>query len=230
MSTIRLQRYQLTLVCLVMIIQCPQMASFLMWIFVEGGKERRIKRIIDDTELDEATTKKIAIQKECQDCLKMIQQRSMFEQWSKGSTSVNSNKGWVGGNEVLRSATGDYIVNVAREQNEEVITFLYTIMKTVDPGLKTTLIVTSVNVLHNWRQDQVNSIMTIIVQGMNAREDNNGMCLAATKALYYVQHGYYGEAMNLFHQIQRIGMDANQFTFGNVISACAILAALEHGK
>ena len=35
----------------------------------------------------------------------------------------------------------------------QVITFLYTIMQSVDLGLKTALIVTPVNVLHNWRQE-----------------------------------------------------------------------------
>eukprot|EP01018_Ginkgo_biloba_P040716 Gb_36450 [translate_table: standard] len=48
--------------------------------------------------------------------------------------------------------------------------------------------------------------------------------------LGYVQHGYFGEALNLFSQMQHTGMDANQFTFDSVISACASLAALEHGK
>eukprot|EP01018_Ginkgo_biloba_P006063 Gb_33142 [translate_table: standard] len=177
--------------------------------FCKRRKGRRIKRIIEDAELDEETKKKIAIEKERQDRLKMLQQRSMFEQWSKGSASVNADKGWAGDNEVLGSATEGYIVNVAREQNEEevrvspsiscclkphqiagirfmwenciqsvnkiksgdkglgcilahsmglgktlqVITFLYTIMRTVDLGLKTALIVTPVNVLHNWRQE-----------------------------------------------------------------------------
>ncbi|KAE8662602.1 Protein CHROMATIN REMODELING 20 [Hibiscus syriacus] len=35
----------------------------------------------------------------------------------------------------------------------QVIAFLYTAMRSVDLGLKTTLIVTPVNVLHNWRQE-----------------------------------------------------------------------------
>lgn len=35
----------------------------------------------------------------------------------------------------------------------QAITFLYTIMRSVDLGLKTALIVTPVNVLHNWRQE-----------------------------------------------------------------------------
>nr|XP_023873491.1 protein CHROMATIN REMODELING 20-like [Quercus suber] len=35
----------------------------------------------------------------------------------------------------------------------QVITFLYTAMRSIDLGLKTALIVLPVNVLHNWRQE-----------------------------------------------------------------------------
>lgn len=35
----------------------------------------------------------------------------------------------------------------------QVIAFLYTAMRSVDLGLRTALIVTPVNVLHNWRQE-----------------------------------------------------------------------------
>lgn len=169
---------------------------------------KRIKRIIDDAELGEETKKKIAIEKERQDHLKMLQQRSMFEQWSKASASEGE-KAWAKENELLGNAAEGFIVNVAREQDEaeirisksiscilkphqiagirfmwenciqsvskirsgdkglgcilahsmglgktlQVITFLYTIMQAVDLGLKTALIVTPVNVLHNWRQE-----------------------------------------------------------------------------
>lgn len=37
----------------------------------------------------------------------------------------------------------------------QVITFLYSAMRSVDLGLKTALIVTPVNVLHNWRHEFV---------------------------------------------------------------------------
>ena len=35
----------------------------------------------------------------------------------------------------------------------QVISFLYTAMRSVDLGFRTALIVTPVNVLHNWRQE-----------------------------------------------------------------------------
>lgn len=35
----------------------------------------------------------------------------------------------------------------------QVIAFLYTAMRSVDLGLRTALIVTPVNVLHNWKQE-----------------------------------------------------------------------------
>ncbi|XP_057868490.1 protein CHROMATIN REMODELING 20 isoform X1 [Cryptomeria japonica] len=170
-------------------------------------KGRRTRRIIDDAELEEETKKKIAIEKERQDHLKMLQQQS--EQWSKGSTSLHGDKAWLTDNEILGNPAEGYIVNVAREHNEkevrvspmisyilkphqvagirfmwenciqsvnkiksgdkglgcilahcmglgktlQAITFLYTIMRSVDLGLKTALIVTPVNVLHNWRQE-----------------------------------------------------------------------------
>eukprot|EP01018_Ginkgo_biloba_P021054 Gb_39558 [translate_table: standard] len=46
----------------------------------------------------------------------------------------------------------------------------------------------------------------------------------------YVQQGYGEEALKLFWQMQRTGVESNQFTFASVISSCASLAALEFGQ
>ncbi|KAH9311732.1 hypothetical protein KI387_026767, partial [Taxus chinensis] len=87
--------------------------------FGKKQKGRRMRRIIDDAELEEETKKKIAIEKERQDHLKMLQQRSMFEQWSKGSTSSCGDKVWLSDNEILGNPAEGYIVNIAREHNEK---------------------------------------------------------------------------------------------------------------
>ena len=55
---------------------------------------------------------------ERQDHLKMLQQRSMFEQWSKGSASECGENAWAKENELLGNAAEGFIVNAAREQNE----------------------------------------------------------------------------------------------------------------
>ncbi|XP_068665822.1 protein CHROMATIN REMODELING 20-like isoform X2 [Aristolochia californica] len=170
-------------------------------------QNRGIRRILDDAELGEETKRKIAIEKARQEHLKSLQGKS----WSK--STVNSNGTALEGadSEVLGDAIKGFIVNVAREENEEaerippslsaklkphqiagirfmweniiqsvrkvksgdrglgcilahtmglgktiqVIAFLYTAMRSVDLGLRTALIVTPVNVLHNWRQEFV---------------------------------------------------------------------------
>ncbi|KAG9447661.1 hypothetical protein H6P81_013789 [Aristolochia fimbriata] len=170
-------------------------------------RKRRIRRILDDTELGEETKRKIAIEKARQEHLKTLQGKS----WSK--SAVNSNGTILEGAdaEVLGDAIKGFIINVAREDNEEavrippslsaklkphqitgirfiweniiqsvrkvksgdrglgcilahtmglgktfqVIAFLYTAMRSIDLGLRTVLIVTPVNVLHNWRQEFV---------------------------------------------------------------------------
>eukprot|EP01018_Ginkgo_biloba_P003143 Gb_41645 [translate_table: standard] len=43
----------------------------------------------------------------------------------------------------------------------------------------------------------------------------------------YAKHGYDEEALTLFYQMQRSGIQPNQFTFASVLPACANLAALE---
>eukprot|EP01018_Ginkgo_biloba_P022537 Gb_14902 [translate_table: standard] len=46
----------------------------------------------------------------------------------------------------------------------------------------------------------------------------------------YAQHGYVGEALKLFCQMQRESMKPDLFTFTSVIRVCIILSALEVGK
>eukprot|EP01018_Ginkgo_biloba_P018660 Gb_14850 [translate_table: standard] len=46
----------------------------------------------------------------------------------------------------------------------------------------------------------------------------------------YARHGHDEEALTLFYQMQRTGIQPNQFTFASVLPACANLPALEHGK
>jgi len=46
----------------------------------------------------------------------------------------------------------------------------------------------------------------------------------------YSRHGSDKEALSLFYEMQRAGIDPNQFTFASVLPACANLRALEHGR
>ncbi|XP_057858599.2 pentatricopeptide repeat-containing protein At2g27610-like [Cryptomeria japonica] len=45
----------------------------------------------------------------------------------------------------------------------------------------------------------------------------------------YRRHGYPREAVTLFHQMQRTGLQPDQFTFASVLPACAKMGALEQG-
>eukprot|EP00253_Pinus_taeda_P023058 PITA_23058 len=45
----------------------------------------------------------------------------------------------------------------------------------------------------------------------------------------YTKHGFSAEALNLFSQMQRAGVQPNEFTFAGVLPVCASLAALEQG-
>ncbi|XP_059067750.1 pentatricopeptide repeat-containing protein At1g14470 [Cryptomeria japonica] len=45
----------------------------------------------------------------------------------------------------------------------------------------------------------------------------------------YRRHGYPHEAVSLFHQMQEMGFQPDQFTFANVLPACAKLGALKQG-
>ncbi|XP_068660987.1 protein CHROMATIN REMODELING 20-like isoform X2 [Aristolochia californica] len=170
-------------------------------------RKKRIRRILDDAELGEETKRKIAIEKARQEHLQSLQGKS----WSKSAGNSNGTALEGTDSEVLGDAVKGFIVNVAREENEEavrippslsaklkphqsagirfmweniiqsvrkvksgdrglgcilahtmglgktfqVIAFLYTAMRSVDLGLRTALIVTPVNVLHNWRQEFV---------------------------------------------------------------------------
>jgi pentatricopeptide repeat protein len=46
----------------------------------------------------------------------------------------------------------------------------------------------------------------------------------------YDKHGYGKEGLQLFEQLQEVGMKPNQVTFASVLSICASLALLEQGK
>eukprot|EP01018_Ginkgo_biloba_P009883 Gb_00930 [translate_table: standard] len=46
----------------------------------------------------------------------------------------------------------------------------------------------------------------------------------------YARHGFGEEALKLYYQMQRTGIQPNEFTFASVLPACASLASLEHGK
>eukprot|EP00253_Pinus_taeda_P017920 PITA_17920 len=46
----------------------------------------------------------------------------------------------------------------------------------------------------------------------------------------YVQHGYSEEALKLFSQMQQTGLKPDEATFSSIVSACANLAVLEHGR
>ncbi|XP_020083908.1 protein CHROMATIN REMODELING 20 isoform X2 [Ananas comosus] len=175
-----------------------------------GNKKRRkkkIRRILDDAELTEETKSKIAIEKARQEHLKTMQVQSASKLWSMSSRNVNGAA--IKGAIKVEDATEGYIVNLAREEDEEpvripasisvklkphqadgirfmwenviqsvkkvksgdkglgcilahtmglgktfqVIAFLYTAMRTVDLGLRTVLVVTPVNVLHNWKHE-----------------------------------------------------------------------------
>uniref|UniRef100_A0A0D9XKB5 Transcriptional regulator ATRX n=1 Tax=Leersia perrieri TaxID=77586 RepID=A0A0D9XKB5_9ORYZ len=167
--------------------------------------KKRIRRIMDDTELGEETKRKIAMEKARQEHLKSMQEQS-------ASKLKNNNTGTSLGasSEVSLEYVGDgHIVNLAREEDEppvripssisaklkphqvsgirfmwenviqsvkkvrsgdkgfgcilahnmglgktfQVITFLYTVMRCAQLGLRTALIVTPVNVLHNWKKE-----------------------------------------------------------------------------
>jgi len=46
----------------------------------------------------------------------------------------------------------------------------------------------------------------------------------------YARHGFVEEALELFYRMQKTGIQPDQFTFASILSACANLADLEHGK
>jgi len=46
----------------------------------------------------------------------------------------------------------------------------------------------------------------------------------------YVRHGFRKEAMEAFYEMQRTGIQPNQFTFTSFLPACANIAGMKHGK
>lgn len=46
----------------------------------------------------------------------------------------------------------------------------------------------------------------------------------------YLQHGHSEEALKLFCQMQHTGLKPNETTFASIVSVCANLAVLEHGR
>ncbi|KAL3650059.1 hypothetical protein CASFOL_006462 [Castilleja foliolosa] len=168
------------------------------------SRKRKMRRILDDTELGEETRKKIAIERERQERLKSLEASSIDNSMISSLISIDG-----AGFKVLGDSSSGYIINMLREEGEEavrvpqsistklklhqiagirfmweniiqsvrkvrsgdkglgcilahtmglgktfqVIAFLYTVMRKVDLGLKTALVVTPVSVLHNWRTE-----------------------------------------------------------------------------
>eukprot|EP01018_Ginkgo_biloba_P019473 Gb_00852 [translate_table: standard] len=53
-------------------------------------------------------------------------------------------------------------------------------------------------------------------------------CTAMISA--YASHGYSEEALALHYEMQRTGIQSNEFTFASVLPACGNLSSLKHGK
>ncbi|PKA46223.1 DNA repair and recombination protein RAD54 [Apostasia shenzhenica] len=172
-------------------------------------RKKRIRRILDDAELGDATKEKIAMEKARQEHLKSMQVQSAKKSYVTSIAGVRRNTSEIATLRILDDPAEGYVVNAAREEDEEpvrivpsismklklhqvegirfmweniiqsirkvesgdkglgcilahtmglgktfqVIAFLYTAMRSVDLGLRTALIVTPVNVLHNWRHE-----------------------------------------------------------------------------
>ncbi|XP_008807947.1 protein CHROMATIN REMODELING 20 isoform X2 [Phoenix dactylifera] len=184
-----------------------ELSNAQMDVTIRKRQKKKIRRILDDAELGEETKLKIAMEKARQEHLKSMQAQSAGKLCRKSPAYVNGDATEV----AMGDADEGFIVNVAREKDEElvriprsisaklkphqvtgirfmweniiqsvkkvrsgdkgfgcilahtmglgktfqVIAFLYTAMRTADLGLKTALVVTPVNVLHNWRQEFV---------------------------------------------------------------------------
>ncbi|XP_020598505.1 protein CHROMATIN REMODELING 20 isoform X2 [Phalaenopsis equestris] len=171
--------------------------------------KKKIRRILDDTELGEETKEKIAIEKARQEYLKSMQAQVTNKSHGKALAEINISTSPMENTRMLDDPREGYVVNIAREHDEDpvriapslstmlkphqvegirfmweniiqsvkkvksgdkglgcilahtmglgktfqVIAFLYTAMRNVDLGLRTALIVTPVNVLHNWRRE-----------------------------------------------------------------------------
>eukprot|EP01018_Ginkgo_biloba_P034643 Gb_30709 [translate_table: standard] len=69
-------------------------------------------------------------------------------------------------------------------------------------------------------------------EAMNLFQEMPERCVVSWNAMIggFAQNGHFNEALKLFHQMQSTGVKPNTVTFACVLSACANLAALEHGK
>lgn len=176
---------------------------------IRKRRKKKIRRILDDTELGEETKEKIAIEKARQEYLKSMQVQAAKKSYVKTLAEINRSTSAIETIRMLDDPREGYVVNVAREDDEDpvriapslslklkphqvegirfmweniiqsvrkvksgdkglgcilahtmglgktfqVIAFLYTAMRSVNLGLRTALIVTPVNVLHNWKQE-----------------------------------------------------------------------------
>ncbi|KAL0340798.1 UNVERIFIED_CONTAM: protein CHROMATIN REMODELING 20 [Sesamum radiatum] len=103
---------------------CPATSISLTFSFLTSnmrGRKKKIRRILDDSELREETKKKIAIEQERQERLK-----SLEAQYSTKSAMMNSmaNNGISldgSGHEVLGDTSSGYIINLVREGGEDAV-------------------------------------------------------------------------------------------------------------
>ncbi|KAK9919402.1 hypothetical protein M0R45_027996 [Rubus argutus] len=138
-------------------------------------RKEEIRRIIDDAELGEETKEKLQLKGTSRAFLKSLQVQFSVKSKMKCAASYNGNylkvlmlKCWIMGvrfmwENIIQSVrevkSGDKGLGcilahmMGLGKTLQVITFLYTAMRSIDLGLKTALIVTPVNVLHNWRQE-----------------------------------------------------------------------------
>ncbi|XP_057862799.2 pentatricopeptide repeat-containing protein At5g48910 [Cryptomeria japonica] len=70
-----------------------------------------------------------------------------------------------------------------------------------------------------------------LVDARNAFDEMTELdvCSWNTIIAAYRRHGYPHEALTLFYQMHRTGVQADQFTFATILSACAKIRALEQG-
>ncbi|KAL3523379.1 hypothetical protein ACH5RR_016213 [Cinchona calisaya] len=84
-------------------------------------RKKKIRRILDDTELGEETKIKIAIEKERQERLKSLEAQFSKKSSMISSTSCNWNSSEGGTVEMVGDSSTGYIVNVVRDEGEDPI-------------------------------------------------------------------------------------------------------------
>ncbi|KAK4436059.1 protein CHROMATIN REMODELING 20 [Sesamum alatum] len=84
-------------------------------------RKKKIRRILDDTELREETKKKIAIEKERQERLKSLEAQYSTKSIMMNSTASNGISLDGAGLEVLGDTSSGYIINLVREEGEEAV-------------------------------------------------------------------------------------------------------------